>query len=76
MAYRLIIVDTMLIAVFGFLAAVIGAMADLDDLLLIILILAPLFGGGFAYRRSGYSGIGTGGVLLIVLVDYLLLHGV
>ena len=74
MAYRPIIVDTMLITVFGFLAAVIGAMADLDDLLLIILILALLFGGGFVYRRRcGYS---IGGVLLIVLVDYLLLRGV
>ena len=42
----------------------------------IILILALFFGGGFVYRRYGYSGIGIGGVLLIVLVDYLLLHGV
>jgi len=76
MAYRPIIVDTMLVAVFGFLAAAVGAMADLDDLLLIILILAPLFGGGFVYRGYEYSGIGIGGALLIVLVDYLLLHGV
>src|SRR5882762_119196 len=71
-----VIGDTMLMAVFGFLAAVIAGMADLDDLLLIILILALLFGGRFVYRRYGYGGIGIGSALLIVLVDYLLLLGV
>ena len=71
-----IIGDPMLIAVFGFLAAVIAGMADLDDLLLIILILVLLFGGAFVYRQYGYIGIGISGALLIVLVDYLLLQGV
>jgi hypothetical protein len=43
------------------------------DLILIILIILLLFGGGFGYRRYGYSGgIGIGGVLLIVLIVYWL----
>ena len=43
------------------------------DLILIIIILVLLFGGGFGYRRWGYSGgIGIGGILLIVLIVYLL----
>ena len=47
------------------------------DLILIIIILLLLFGGGFGYSRWGYGGrIGTGGILLIVLVVYLLVgHG-
>jgi Protein of unknown function (DUF3309) len=47
------------------------------DVILIVLILFLLFGGGFGYRRWGYSGgLGIGGILLIVLIVYLLVgHG-
>ncbi len=45
------------------------------DLLLVIIVLLLLFGGGFGYSRWGYQGgIGIGGVLVVILIVYLLLH--
>ncbi len=45
------------------------------DLLLVIIVLLLLFGGGFGYSRWGYQGgFGIGGVLVVILIVYLLLH--
>jgi hypothetical protein len=44
------------------------------DLILIIIVLLLFFRSGFGYSCYGYCGeIGTGGVLLTILIIYLLL---